>query len=56
MNIIKAIDEDKKIKLQQRLIEQITDKRQEVKPDRAEMTFVEYHLFLLLKQRMVYGN
>lgn len=41
MNIIKAIDEDKKIKLQQRLIEQITDKRQEVKPDRADMTFGE---------------
>lgn len=41
MNIIKAIDEDKKNKLQQRLIEQITDKRQEVKPDRADMTFGE---------------
>lgn len=41
MNILKAIDREDLLKKQGALIEKITDKRQEVKPDRADMTFGE---------------
>lgn len=33
MNLIKSIEEEKKLELQDALIEKITEKRQEVKPD-----------------------
>lgn len=41
MDIMKSIDEEKIMEMQKVLIEKITDKRQEVKPDRADMTFGE---------------
>ncbi|WP_164880455.1 DUF262 domain-containing protein [Clostridium manihotivorum] len=41
MNLVKAIDEETILQQQDSLIEKITGKRQEVKPDRADMTFGE---------------
>ena len=41
MNLIKSTETDIMIQNQERLIEKINDKRKDMKPDRADMTFGE---------------